>query len=262
MQSELLDRDATCRFFGGTRPINPATLYRGVRKGRYPKPVKVGPGSSRGYPNKWIVDHQGDDPVWVADLITALRQLPVEDWRGKHDEWLELLIACKHVGVTLADFTEWYVGDPHYADHADIIGRKWHSVVTKHGGALWRELSKRKIKLGQADNALVEVPLNEARTKTQHQPTRNPDARLNYICNKISENPTERALFSWTCLAAEIVHECKLKPSQIMNLIAGNAYPTPLRKTLGKEGIQRTIANAFRHVEEKYLAEPNGQKGD
>jgi hypothetical protein len=31
---ELLDRDAVCRFFGGTRPINPATLYRGVRKGR------------------------------------------------------------------------------------------------------------------------------------------------------------------------------------------------------------------------------------
>jgi len=47
MQSDLLDRDATCRFFGSIRPINPATLYRGVRKGRYPKPVKVGPGSSR-----------------------------------------------------------------------------------------------------------------------------------------------------------------------------------------------------------------------
>ena len=47
MQSDLLDRDAVCCFFGGTRPINPATLYRGVRKGRYPKPVKVGPGSSR-----------------------------------------------------------------------------------------------------------------------------------------------------------------------------------------------------------------------
>jgi predicted DNA-binding transcriptional regulator AlpA len=45
--SELLDRDATCSFFGGTRPLNPATLYRGIRKGRYPKPVKVGPGSSR-----------------------------------------------------------------------------------------------------------------------------------------------------------------------------------------------------------------------
>jgi predicted DNA-binding transcriptional regulator AlpA len=43
----LLDRDEACRFFGGTRPLNPATLYRGIRKGRFPRPVKVGPGSSR-----------------------------------------------------------------------------------------------------------------------------------------------------------------------------------------------------------------------
>jgi predicted DNA-binding transcriptional regulator AlpA len=47
MQVELLDRRAACEFFGGSRPINPATLYRGVRQGRYPPPVKVGPGSSR-----------------------------------------------------------------------------------------------------------------------------------------------------------------------------------------------------------------------
>jgi predicted DNA-binding transcriptional regulator AlpA len=47
MQSELLDRAAVCTFFGGSRPLNAATLYRGIRQGRYPKPVKVGPGSSR-----------------------------------------------------------------------------------------------------------------------------------------------------------------------------------------------------------------------
>ena len=47
MQTHLLDRVEVCRFFGGTRPINPATLYRGIRWGRYPKPIKVGPGSSR-----------------------------------------------------------------------------------------------------------------------------------------------------------------------------------------------------------------------
>jgi predicted DNA-binding transcriptional regulator AlpA len=47
MQPHLLDRNAACEFFGGTRPINAATLYRGIRLGRYPKPVKVGPGSSR-----------------------------------------------------------------------------------------------------------------------------------------------------------------------------------------------------------------------
>ena len=43
----LLDKVAVCQFFGGTRPLNAATLYRGIRKGRFPKPVKVGPGSSR-----------------------------------------------------------------------------------------------------------------------------------------------------------------------------------------------------------------------
>ena len=45
--SQLLDKAETCRFFGGSRPINPATLYRGIREGRFPRPVKVGPGTSR-----------------------------------------------------------------------------------------------------------------------------------------------------------------------------------------------------------------------
>jgi predicted DNA-binding transcriptional regulator AlpA len=45
--ADLLDRREVCRFFGGTRPLNPATLYRGIRRGHFPAPVKVGPGSSR-----------------------------------------------------------------------------------------------------------------------------------------------------------------------------------------------------------------------
>jgi predicted DNA-binding transcriptional regulator AlpA len=45
--ANLLDRREVCRFFGGTKPLDPATLYRGIRVGRYPAPVKVGPGSSR-----------------------------------------------------------------------------------------------------------------------------------------------------------------------------------------------------------------------
>jgi predicted DNA-binding transcriptional regulator AlpA len=37
-----------CEWFGGpARPIDPATLYRGIRLGRYPAPIKIGPGSSR-----------------------------------------------------------------------------------------------------------------------------------------------------------------------------------------------------------------------
>lgn len=39
----LLDRDEVCRFFGGpTKPINAATLYRGINAGKYPQPVKDG----------------------------------------------------------------------------------------------------------------------------------------------------------------------------------------------------------------------------
>lgn len=38
----LLDRDEVCRLFGGTKPINAATLYRGVNAGKYPAPVKDG----------------------------------------------------------------------------------------------------------------------------------------------------------------------------------------------------------------------------
>jgi len=44
---DLLDKQAVCRLFGGSKkPINSATLYRHIRQGRFPKPVKIG-GSSR-----------------------------------------------------------------------------------------------------------------------------------------------------------------------------------------------------------------------
>lgn len=44
---ELLDLKSVCRLFGGTRPIDPATLYRGIKTKRYPAPIKVGPNTSR-----------------------------------------------------------------------------------------------------------------------------------------------------------------------------------------------------------------------
>ena len=59
----LLDRVEACRFFGGSRPINPATLYRGVRQGRYPKPVKIGPGCSR-----WL---RNECEVALAKMVEA-----------------------------------------------------------------------------------------------------------------------------------------------------------------------------------------------
>jgi hypothetical protein len=47
MQNELMTQAATCAFFGGDRPIHYSTLYRGIAKGRYPRPVAVGPNTKR-----------------------------------------------------------------------------------------------------------------------------------------------------------------------------------------------------------------------
>ena len=47
MHDELLDVYEACRFIGGSRPINPATLWRGVKAGRYSRPIKIGPQSVR-----------------------------------------------------------------------------------------------------------------------------------------------------------------------------------------------------------------------
>jgi predicted DNA-binding transcriptional regulator AlpA len=45
-RGDLLDIEEVCAFFGGTKPLHPATIYRGTGT-RYPKPIKVGPNTSR-----------------------------------------------------------------------------------------------------------------------------------------------------------------------------------------------------------------------
>jgi hypothetical protein len=40
---DLLDLRVVCAMLGGSRPINAATLYRGAKAGRHPKPIKIGP---------------------------------------------------------------------------------------------------------------------------------------------------------------------------------------------------------------------------
>jgi predicted DNA-binding transcriptional regulator AlpA len=44
----MLDVEETCRFFGGQKsPIDPSTLYKGIKTGKYPPPVKQGTKTSR-----------------------------------------------------------------------------------------------------------------------------------------------------------------------------------------------------------------------
>jgi predicted DNA-binding transcriptional regulator AlpA len=47
---DIWDKDSVCAFFGGKKPLHPATLYRGIADGRYPKPFHPSPGTSRWLP--------------------------------------------------------------------------------------------------------------------------------------------------------------------------------------------------------------------
>jgi predicted DNA-binding transcriptional regulator AlpA len=44
---DLLNRRAVCAMLGGTQPIDSSTLYRWIKAGRFPKPVKLSAGTSR-----------------------------------------------------------------------------------------------------------------------------------------------------------------------------------------------------------------------
>lgn len=47
-ENDLVDEATACRVIGGkAAPIHRSTLWRGVNAGRYPKPIKVGPGMNR-----------------------------------------------------------------------------------------------------------------------------------------------------------------------------------------------------------------------
>ena len=46
-RDELLDLTASCDLLGGSKPIHPATFYRGIKAGLYPRPVKISEKSNR-----------------------------------------------------------------------------------------------------------------------------------------------------------------------------------------------------------------------
>jgi predicted DNA-binding transcriptional regulator AlpA len=48
---ELWDRQAVLEFFGGTRPLHPSTLYRGMVSGIYPRPI-----NTSGNTVRWLAD--------------------------------------------------------------------------------------------------------------------------------------------------------------------------------------------------------------
>jgi Bifunctional DNA primase/polymerase, N-terminal/Primase C terminal 2 (PriCT-2) len=190
----------------------------------------------------------------VGDLTDALRKLDPSGYRD-HDRWLQLMTACRAVGIARSDFIEWSIGDENYANDGEVIARRWDSLAPKHGGALWAALAEAGIKLAQACHAGESVghPLTAI-------PTRNLKARLHSIQRAVERAQAgnrEPALFWGSCRMADIIAEPRstLTPSTATALLMSAAHFNGLLRDIGKEEVQRTIVNGLRWVEEKLLTQ-------
>ena len=73
-----------CRFFGGNRPLDPATLYRGIRKGRYAR--KQNRHDVGFEPLRRVLNMRGSDFVlavgWLLQAMNPVGPYPLIDICG------------------------------------------------------------------------------------------------------------------------------------------------------------------------------------
>jgi hypothetical protein len=188
-------------------------------------------------------DQHQCDPVLAGGLTAALQQMDPCEWRGEHDLWFELLMGAKYVGISLDDFVEWSTQDPDYADDGEIIAKKWHSIEPAHGGAFWRELSARGIKVKHTSARLPSSPL-------KRQATINWWARLTSVLDKLRNKPDGDMLFWTACKVAETTADTgKPKHSVAVDLLAAAVNPM-----IARDEALRVISNACDWIEQQIQA--------
>lgn len=80
--------------------------------------------------------------ITPEQLATMLASLPPEDF-GTNDAWEPLMMAAHHAtgGAGMAEFIEWSISDPAFADAAPAIESRWNSLdADKIGGRTLRSL--------------------------------------------------------------------------------------------------------------------------
>lgn len=77
-----------------------------------------------------------------------LDQLRADDF--PHDPWLELMMAAHHAtnGEGREEFIEWSTQAAGYADHGELVGKRWDSLQVGAGGVMVATLFKRVIEAG------------------------------------------------------------------------------------------------------------------
>ena len=74
-------------------------------------------------------------------LAEWLSHIDVLEFRDEL-RWRELMMACHHAtgGFAVEAFVDWSTADPDYAEHGEIIRRRWNSLVAKRGAITARTL--------------------------------------------------------------------------------------------------------------------------
>lgn len=90
----------------------------------------------------------------AEEVARMLGALDPGDFRD-HSAWLQLMQACHHAsgGDARDEFVSWSTGDPEYADHDEIVGRRWDSLRADGKGerVTHRTLYKLLSDAGRAD---------------------------------------------------------------------------------------------------------------
>jgi hypothetical protein len=198
----------------------------------------------------------------VDGLLEALRKMDPRDWNGEHDAWLGLLTGCKFVGIARDDFIEWSTKDPRYANDAKIIRRKWDSVVLKHGGAFWKALKERGIKVNRAGSARQQsvedhggrpssITGRKPSNRNLHFQHATMKPRIDGLLARLQRLATEQELFNSACFMAELT---PMPSRDARGLLEQAVKDTALWTSLGRDGVRKTIERGFAHIEEKASA--------
>jgi hypothetical protein len=187
-----------------------------------------------------------------------------------------LMVDCHAAGVDREAFIEWSISDPHYADHAELIERRWDSLRIGDWG---RRVDARLASLTDARYyrrsvrqpstmplGMCPVPVSGGSPKSREVSggslsrrvsggssslgvSGDPDAkyrfqrRISALLREVSKGE-EPKLFWASCVMREIIAEGRLNPSIAIQLLVG-AWP----KRCGDA--RRVIAAAFLTVEDK-----------
>jgi hypothetical protein len=164
----------------------------------------------------------------LAGALAALRRMDPIDWRGKrrggnaaYADWCALVMACKAVGIPRSAFLAWAQRDGHYAADRKRNERLWDDAPCEHGGAFFKALAQRGIKLhrptspssGPSDFPLFHRVRSAIQHRPAHRPTVNVIARASRTCGVLEQArglQRQEELFTSACVMAEMIGEKRL----------------------------------------------------